>query len=60
MINTGSAGGMALANLLIERSCVLLEQIIMQLDTKSSYSSFRLVKRRLDELKQQVLGLACQ
>ncbi|XP_067948987.1 uncharacterized protein [Watersipora subatra] len=48
-----------LMNELIERSCVLLEQITLQLMVKTTDNSFRLVKERVVKVKSQILELVC-
>ena len=48
-----------LLNEVIERSCDILEQISMQLTAKTTQTSYKTVKDRIQQVKGDILRLVC-
>ena len=48
-----------LLNEVIERSCDILEQISMQLTAKTTQTSYKTVKDRIQQVKDDILKLVC-
>ena len=48
-----------LLNEVIERSCDILEQISMQLTAKTTQTSYKTVKDRIQQVKDDILRLVC-